>query len=125
MSNYRIVTLAGELATAQELLRATGVDAQVLTPTDAVDPDLQELFGWVVREGTTNVVRHARATRCTITLTRRSIEIVDDGLGSCKGPDQDTGSGIVGLRERVAVVGGTIEVGPAPGGGWRVAVNVP
>ena len=126
VSNYRIVTLAGELATAQELLRATGVDAHVLTPTDVVDPDLQELFGWVVREGTTNVVRHARATRCTITLARRSIEIVDDGLRVVQAArTEHAGSGIVGLRERVAAVGGTIEVGPAPGGGWRVAVNVP
>jgi two-component system, NarL family, sensor histidine kinase DesK len=125
VSNYRIVTLAGELATAQELLRVTGVDALVLTPTDIVDPDLQELFGWVVREGTTNVVRHARATRCTIALSRRSIEIVDDGLGSCNAANEQSGTGIVGLRERVAAVGGTVEAGPAPGGGWRVAVNVP
>ncbi len=125
VSNSRIVTPAGALATAQELLRATGVDALVLTPTDAVDPDLQELFGWVVREGTTNVVRHARATRCTITLARRSIEIVDDGLGPCNPSGEHAGSGIVGLRERVAAVGGTLEAGAAPGGGWRVVVSVP
>ena len=59
VSNYRIVTLATELATAQEVMRATGIDALVLTPTDVVDSDLQELFGWVVREATTNIVRHA------------------------------------------------------------------
>jgi two-component system sensor histidine kinase DesK len=125
VSNYRIVTLTGELATAQELLRATGVDALVLTPTDAVDADLHELFGWVVREGTTNVVRHARATRCTITLSRRSIEIIDDGPGPGNGSGERAGSGIVGLRERVAGVGGTVVAGAAPGGGWRVAVEVP
>jgi two-component system, NarL family, sensor histidine kinase DesK len=122
VSNYRVVTLTNELATAQEVLRATGIDARVLTPTDVVDPELQELFGWVVREGTTNVVRHSRATRCTITLGARSIEIRDDGPGAPVGP---TGNGITGLRERVAAVGGTVEAGNAPGGGWRVAVEVP
>jgi two-component system sensor histidine kinase DesK len=122
VSNYRVVTLTNELATAQEVLRATGIDARVLTPTDVVDPELQELFGWVVREGTTNVVRHSRAERCTITFGARSIEIRDDGVGGSAGI---TGNGITGLRERIAAAGGTLEAGRAPGGGWRIAVEVP
>jgi two-component system, NarL family, sensor histidine kinase DesK len=139
VSNYRIVTLASELATAQEVLRATGIDALVLTPTEVVDGDLQELFGWVVREGTTNVVRHAHATRCTITLAPRSIEITDDGDGAAKCGNEffgasagtasagttNSGTGIKGLRERLESVGGTVEVGAAPGGGWRLAAAVP
>jgi two-component system sensor histidine kinase DesK len=122
VSNYRIVTLATELATAHEVLRAAGVDARVLSPTDVVDADLQELFGWVVREGTTNVVRHAHATRCTITLGPRSIEIADDGVG---GLGNRAGNGVAGLRERVDAVGGAVEAGAVLGGGWRIAVSVP
>ncbi len=122
VSNYRVVTLATELATAQEVLQATGIDAQVLRPTDVVDTDLQELFGWVVREGTTNVVRHARATRCTIDLGPRSIEISDNGIGVASGSD---GNGIAGLRERVEPVGGQVEAGTLAGGGWRITVSVP
>ena len=45
-------------------------------------PTLSELFGWVVREAVTNVVRHSRAEHCTITLGPRWIEIVDDGRGA-------------------------------------------
>ena len=122
VSNYRIVTLASELATAQEVLRATGIDARVLSPTDRVDSDLQELFGWVVREGTTNVVRHSRASWCTIDLGPRSVEIRDDGIGA---PVGRVGNGLTGLRERVEAVGGAVEAGAAPDGGWRVAVSVP
>jgi two-component system sensor histidine kinase DesK len=123
VSNYRVVTLATELATAQEVLRATGIEAQVLTPTDTVDSDLQGLFGWVVREATTNVVRHAHAKRCTVTLGARSIEIIDDGFGGVDG--WSSGNGLNGLRERLDSVGGTVEAGAVRGGGWRIAVNVP
>jgi two-component system sensor histidine kinase DesK len=122
VSNYRVVTLTTELATAQEVLRATGIDAQVLSPTDVVDADLHELFGWVVREGTTNVVRHAQASHCTIDLGPRSIEIRDDGLGAIGGAE---GNGISGLRERVDAAGGRVEAGAVTSGGWRVSVSVP
>jgi two-component system sensor histidine kinase DesK len=122
VSNYRIVTLATELATAREVLRASGIEARVLSPTDVVDADLQELFGWVVREAVTNVARHARASTCTVTLGPRSIEITDDGVG---GLGSIPGSGINGLRERLAPVDGTVEAGSARGGGWRIRAVVP
>jgi two-component system, NarL family, sensor histidine kinase DesK len=122
VSNYRNVTLTTELATAQEVLRATGIHARVLSPTDVVDTDLQELFGWVVREGITNVVRHSQGTTCTVTLGARSIEITDDGPGRLIA---GSGNGISGLRERVGAVGGSVDAGPVRGGGWRLAVVVP
>jgi two-component system sensor histidine kinase DesK len=120
VSGYRDVTLTGELASSRELLRAAGVEATAPGAVDLVDTDLQELFGWVVREGITNVVRHARADSCTITVGPNWIEIVDDGRG---GP-LASGNGLTGLRERVAARGGTIEVGGCPSG-WRLRVDVP
>ena len=65
VSSYREATLASELARGRELLRASGVTADFPTATDVVDAAHQELFGWAVREGLTNVARHARATTCT------------------------------------------------------------
>ncbi len=62
VSGYHDVTLNGELAAGRELLRAAGITADLPRATDVVDPAHHELFGWVVREGLTNVVRHARAT---------------------------------------------------------------
>ncbi len=58
---------------------------------DAVDVDAVELFGWVVREAVTNVVRHSRAEHCTITLGKRWIEISDDGRGGIPAAARDTG----------------------------------
>ena len=74
----------------------------------------------MVREGLTNVARHARASRCAVTLSASTVEVVDDGAGGSSGP----GSGLAGLRERVAAAGGTLDAGPVPPRGWRLRVTV-
>jgi two-component system, NarL family, sensor histidine kinase DesK len=118
VTNYRDVTLSGELAAGRELLRAAGIVPDLPRAADVVDPDCAELFGWVVREGLTNIVRHAHASTCSIRLSESSVEIVDDGVG---GP-ASAGNGLVGLRERVAAAGGVLEAGPAQPKGWRLRV---
>jgi two-component system sensor histidine kinase DesK len=120
VSGYRDVTLAGELARGRELLRASGVAADLPTATDVVDPADQELLGWAVREGLTNVVRHARASACAVRLSRYSVEITDDGVGSAAPP----GNGLRGLRERVLAAGGSIDAGPLEPSGWRLRVSL-
>jgi two-component system sensor histidine kinase DesK len=117
------ITLAGELATAREVLRAAGILAELPGSVDVVDPTLSELFGWAVREGITNVVRHSRATHCAVTFGPDWIEIVDDGRGALIGEPGD-GSGLAGLRARTAAAGGTVEVKPLTPG-WRLRVRVP
>jgi two-component system, NarL family, sensor histidine kinase DesK len=125
VSGYRDVTLAGELARGRELLRASGIAADLPTATDAVDPAHQELFGWAVREGLTNVVRHARASYCTIRLSPLAVEIVDDGVGDrATGGDAPPGNGLSGLRERVTAAGGSVDVGPLQAGGWQLRVTL-
>ncbi len=120
VSGYQDVTLAGELARGRELLRAAGVAADLPTAVDAVPVQRQELFGWVVREGVTNVVRHARAGRCTVELTASTVEVRDDGVGGPGG----AGSGLDGLRARVLEAGGELVAGPAEPRGWRLRVAV-
>jgi two-component system sensor histidine kinase DesK len=120
VSGYREVTLAGELARGRELLRACGVAADLPTATDVVGPGHQELFGWVVREGLTNVARHARATRCAVTLSASTVEVLDDGVGGSPG----AASGLDGLRERVDAAGGRLEAGPVRPHGWRLRVTL-
>ncbi|TYC12603.1 sensor histidine kinase [Actinomadura syzygii] len=121
VSGYRDVTLAGELARGRELLRAAGVAADLPTAYDGVPPERQELFGWVVREGLTNVVRHARAERCTVELTASCVEVRDDGVGGPAG----AGSGLDGLRARVAAAGGVLTAGPTRPRGWSLRVEAP
>lgn len=129
IANYREVTLAGELATGRELLRAAGIAAELSPAADVVDGPTQELFGWVVREGLTNVVRHSHARSCAVRVTPSTVEIVDDGVG-CERPGGDGqngrsgGNGLRGLRERVAALGGLLEAGPAEPNGWRLAVRL-
>ncbi len=119
VSGYRDVTLTGELASAREVLRAAGIVLTLPGSVDIVGGDAAEVFGWVVRESITNVVRHSRAAHCTVTLAERWIEIVDDGRGGTAG----AGNGLTGLRERLAAVGGTVEAGGNLGG-WRVRAEV-
>jgi two-component system sensor histidine kinase DesK len=120
VTSYRDVSLAGELATGRELLRAAGITADLPRAVDAVDPSHQELFGWVVREGLTNVVRHAHASSCSVRLSPCSVEILDDGVGG----NGASGNGLAGLRERVAAAGGVVDAGPAEPKGWRLRVSL-
>ncbi len=120
VASYREVTLAGELATGRELLRAAGITGELPPAVELVDDAAQELFGWVVREGLTNVVRHSRARTCRVQVSPASVEILDDGVGGRTG----TGNGLAGLAERVAAAGGTLEAGPLQPTGWRLAVHL-
>ena len=121
VAGYREVTLAGELASAREVLRAAGIEAIMPGAIDGVDVDAVEPFGWVVREAVTNVVRHSRAEHCTVTIGKRWVQIADDGRGAPPGATQ--GNGLRGLRERLAAVGGTIAA-RGTGKGWLVRAEL-
>ena len=92
--------------------------------------DGDAVLAWAVREAVTNVVRHSDAHRATI-RTRRdgdeaAIEVVNDGTGTTPSPDPDTGgTGLAGLRERLERVGGRLDAGPAPDGGYRLVAAIP
>ncbi len=123
VANYREVSLAGELATGRELLRAAGIAAELPRAVDGVDERAQELFGWVVREGLTNVVRHSHATECSVRLGPGVVEILDDGVGAA-GTTASGGTGLSGLEERVEQAGGVLEAGPLEPKGWRVCARL-
>lgn len=82
----------------------------------------------ILQEALTNVVRHAGTGHCQVTIEygdgELSVEIVDDGCGATEdGPAH--GFGIVGMRERVALLHGRLSAGPRPEGGFRVAARLP
>ncbi|MFG2825715.1 sensor histidine kinase [Kitasatospora sp. NPDC048365] len=81
----------------------------------------------IVQEALTNVVRHAGTGRCRVTVdhgdTELLVEIVDDGRGAADGGS--TGFGLIGMRERAALLGGRLSAGPRPEGGFRVAAHLP
>ncbi|MCW2905788.1 MAG: hypothetical protein JWL68_577, partial [Actinomycetia bacterium] len=81
-AGYREITLAGELCSARTALAAAGIEADLPGQgISSIPRPRQELFGWAVREGVTNVVRHSGATRCRIRVTASEVEISDDGCG--------------------------------------------
>ncbi len=122
VAGYRGVTLAAEISSARVALEAAGVSAELPGAVDDVPGERRELFGWVLREGVTNVLRHSDAGRVRVSVSARAVEIVDDGAGSPPGPD---GSGLAGLRERMTEVGGRLDAGPVAGGGFRLYAEVP
>lgn len=85
----------------------------------------------IVQEALTNVLKHAGRARASVLVRYEpgalGLEIVDDGRGvnGRSDPSDRGGHGLVGMRERVAVYGGTLETGPCRGGGFRVAVRLP
>ncbi|MFE9958763.1 sensor histidine kinase [Micromonospora sp. NPDC005299] len=80
----------------------------------------------IVQEALTNVVRHARVSECGVIVRyapdAAHVEVLDDG---CGGPLGGEGHGIIGMRERAALLGGRCETGPRPQGGFRVAAVLP
>ncbi len=82
----------------------------------------------VVQEALTNAVKHAAPARCTVAVTTDAdgvrVEVLDDGTRTTV-PSSREGHGLRGMRERVGLHGGTLEAGPRPEGGFRVAASVP
>lgn len=91
------------------------------------------LYG-IAREACTNIVRHANATSATLALTAPAmdgdarvacLDVKDDGSGIQQGAFDPNGNGLQGMRERVFVLGGTIEMANAPDGGFMVSAKIP
>ncbi|MFF0311632.1 sensor histidine kinase [Streptosporangium sp. NPDC004379] len=125
VAGYRRRGLPEELDGARAALEAAGTHVTVRLAGTPLPEELDGLLGWAVREGVTNVIRHARAGRCEIGVTSDGgatvLEIADDGRGA--GP-YEPGSGLRGLAERVEAAGGVVSAGPRRNG-FVLRVTVP
>ncbi|MEU8436514.1 histidine kinase [Streptomyces sp. NPDC029216] len=128
---YREADLGVELEGARGVLSAAGMDCRVefATAGRELPGEVQSALGWVVREATTNVLRHGDARSCLIRLTDREVPgtltllVENDGVPDA--PAGPPGSGLAGLRERLAAVAGTLQAGPAEGGRFRLRAEIP
>jgi two-component system sensor histidine kinase DesK len=136
VSGYRQPTLDKELEGARVALSAAGIEAEVERAPVTLDPDVEAVLAWTVREGATNVIRHSSARRCRVRvradLVDAAVEVVDDGQGpACLRGEvgevhEHIGNGITGLTERAERLRGRIEAGGLPEGhGFRLAVSIP
>ncbi|MCJ1678831.1 histidine kinase [Streptomyces sp. APSN-46.1] len=126
---YREADLSVELEGARGVLSAAGMSCRVEFEAGRELPaDVQSALGWVVREATTNVLRHGDARSCVIRLTvddEGTLTLLVENDGAPETPTGPPGSGLAGLRERLAVVDGTLSAGPVDGGRFRLLAEVP
>jgi signal transduction histidine kinase len=110
-----------------EQVRATGLDVALEFEGAARPlPAAVDLSAYrIVQEALTNTLKHAGAEHATVSVRygdELALEIRDDGSGDS---DANGGSGLVGMRERVAMLGGRVDTGPRPGGGYVVSAQIP
>lgn len=165
VTSYRQPSLAAELVSSRRILASAGTECQIRAPgAYSLPPAVDALLAWTVREGATNIVRHAAAKHAEIVIeltdTTASACLSDDGAGPGKGsipgvvdgpgpgtaagaaaktaaagsaamgPGGDAaapvaGSGLAGLAERAARLGGTLSAGAGERGGFWLRVSVP
>jgi signal transduction histidine kinase len=122
------------LARLDELVdtaRSAGLDVTVATTGEQGGlPPAADLAAYrIVQESLTNVNRHAGATHVAVSIIHRQEEveltIEDDGGGLAAGAELRPGNGLVGMRERAVAIGGELDAGPLPGGGFRVHARLP
>lgn len=115
VEGYRGHGLRGEIESAGRALGAAGVRLDTDVAPVQLPPKQETVLALAVREAITNVVRHANATMCRISLRQHDghvvLRIEDDGVGGV--PLE--GNGLTGMRERVAAIGGTLDVSGSPG----------
>ncbi len=126
---YRTADLHTELAGARSVLEAAGIDCRIEDgPAARLPTEVQSALGWVVREGTTNVLRHASgASHCELSVRAtpaRSAVLVMENDGAGAGPAAG-GAGLPGLRERLAELDGALSTERRPGGVFRLTASIP
>ncbi|WP_328561390.1 sensor histidine kinase [Streptomyces coelicoflavus] len=129
---YREAALEVELAGARGVLSAAGIVSEIDGETAGLPSEVQSALGWVVREATTNVLRHGDAKKVAVTVRmsegRAVLTVENDGVTETGGDGPSTGpggSGLAGLRERLSAVDGTLEAGVVGKGVFRLTAEVP
>jgi len=132
VSGYRTVGLDSELAGARSVLRSAGASCRIIGDATGLPPEVQAALGWVVREGTTNIIRHSDATACTIDLhvagspgtARTAVLRMDNDRVRTPEPGAP-GNGLLGLGERLAGLGGTVTARNPRTGHFRLEATLP
>ena len=127
---YRSLNLAREATSLSSVLRSAGVQVAELVVPDDISPRVAEALAWTLREGVTNVLRHANATRVDMICRREGpdvlLELSNDGVGATKRKtDAVGGNGLAGLIERVHAVGGQLNTASPRSDWFALTVRIP
>jgi two-component system sensor histidine kinase DesK len=124
ITGYRSSGLAEEIGHVRDTLTAAGIEATIdAFPIPALAPAQETALSLALREATTNVIRHANATRCHIRFYAKDgsalMEVQDDGRGG----EAPFGNGLTGMRERIQALGGALLRETSQG--TRLTISVP
>jgi len=122
-----ILTRSGLAAAVRAAARRAPVPAELIdVPEERFRPDVEAAAYYVVSEALANTGKHASATCARVSIRQSGgvlrVEVADDGVG---GADAVNGSGLTGLADRVAVLGGTLAVTSPPGAGTEIRAELP
>ena len=116
----------GLAAALADLARGAAIPVEVAATPDRAPPEVEAAAYFVACEALTNAVKHAAPSRVIVQAAREAdvlrLTIADDGVG---GAVASAGSGLPGMRDRVAAQGGTLAIDSPPGAGTRIAVELP
>jgi signal transduction histidine kinase len=105
------------------------VDFQASLTSGRLPTEIETALYRIVQESLTNIVKHARAGSVSVVLTRKedavSVVVEDDGVGFEPGRPRDGGIGLLGMQERVALLGGRLAIESRPGAGTTFVAEVP
>ncbi|MBT2478771.1 histidine kinase [Streptomyces sp. ISL-94] len=128
---YRNMNLNTELEGARAVLRAAGIDCLIEVEIESqgdLDQETQMALAWVVREGTTNALRHSDAKVCSIRFSSSgetvTLMVENDGVDKTAMPDFSR-AGLVGLRERLDTLGGSLQTAETANGRFTLSVHLP
>ncbi len=130
-TGYQELSLEQECQTAESVLGASEVNVEVDLDYAELPIPVRTMLGTVLREGTTNILRHSKAEHCQITVRQSAdavtMDVVNDGVADDPRPtDAYGGSGVHNVSERVAALHGTVSAGPEDDGHtYRLHVRIP
>ncbi len=129
VAGMRDVSLDAEIANARTILGAAGVTLETDMAPVALDTDVAAALAWIVREGTTNVLRHSDSKRCDVALRvdhgRAVLTLANEGPAIAVASAPSGGHGIRGMRERLNALGGRLTAKSRRDGGFVLEASVP
>ena len=133
VTGYRTPSLSEELDNGNQMLAAAGISSRIKEAVNELPTEIDRVLAWFVREGTTNVIRHAEASSVSISIAQEKngvfAEMTDNGhrvdTEETAATGTEGGYGLVGLGERIRACDGTLTTGPLPDGGFRLYARIP
>lgn len=119
VTGLRASTLAEQLERSREVLADADIELSVDGSASALSPAQSLTASWILREATTNILRHSGASSVAVTLAPGTLAVTDDGAGIAG----EAGNGLRGMAERASAAGARLSIEPASPQGTRVEVR--